>query len=703
MQFYNFRLVLLLLLLLASACASESSEDSQPLQVVGSTLFPTEEEATPDLKDILIPVAVSTPQATTATPVPDVTPTQESPTPTPTPSTVTTQPPEEPSDEIEVMPATSSNNATPEATTATPVPDVTPTQVSATPSATPSTVTSQIPGRISSDSDLVISLEELNNLDPKPLPCAEAEYSKMYKEDVNSYCVPGCPPNLAGCGGEGLPIFLPFIPPVPPVISEVDAEAIALLDEGYYTTKSPYAGKTPGDVSGPVGPVGNTGVEPPVNGVLPGLDDRDVALWFDNRSNINGTYLNEHWTSRVDDKPYDLCDDAQLLRFSVYGRNLAPGEELTDNDLEVIEQTRQEYGVTCYNNNNKSWSKRYVAVGPSWYADKPTKAHVTPEHALEEILKRNPKGLFKARRLYPDDNTLLWRRIAGYHGQGREYETGRRFPLEPNDKVVLAEKATTITENVLRGLVHNQSQTLFARNVVVTASSIDEKENTISSSWSWPLTIQPGEFAPFEIENWQGNTDASKINFNITANMSPYLDITRSFSFRGGIFTYWNTVDIPIGLLQELYPEDLDPEDLVNGKVPDYWETGYERWTIDIGAYLGLPQSHPSLKNRISKLDLNKLDIKAFAMFWNSEIVPTGVPNEATVKMTLTDIVDLTPYLDGPYPAHLEYARFDGDILGQSHFGEFKIVLPLASPETNYHIWIGAANPAPPTNSPEMP
>ncbi len=696
MNFYNLRIVLFLLLLLAASCATGTSEDSQPLQVVGSTLFPTEEEATPDLKDILTPVAVSTPKTTTATPAPDVTPTKVSATPTATPSTVTAQIPEESIDEIEVAPATSLNNATPEATTVTPAPDVTPTQVSATPTATPSTVTAQIPGRISPDSDLVISLEELNNLDPKPLPCTE-------EGDEMLYCVPGCPAGLAECAREGLPIFLPFIPPVPPVITEASADAIALLDEGYYTTKSPYAGKTPGDVSGPVGPVGNTGVEPPVNGVLPDLDDRDIALWFDNRSNINGRYLNEHWTSRVDDKPYDLCDDAQLLRFSAHGRILAPGEELTDDDLEVIEQTRQEYGVTCYNNNNKPWSKRYVAVGPSWYADKPTGAHLTPEHALEEILKRNPKGLFKSRRLYPDDNTLFWRRIAGYYGEGRGYETGRMFPLEPNDEVVLAEKATTITENVLRGLIHNQSQTLFARNVIVTASSIDENENTVSSSWSWPLTIQPGEFAPFEIENWQGSTDASKINFNITANMSPYLDITRSFSFRGGIYTYWNTVDIPIGLLQELYPEDLDPEDLINGKVPDYWETGYEKWTIDVGAYLGLPQSHPSLKNRISKLDLNKLNIKAFAMFWNSEIVPTNVPNQATVKMTLTDIIDLTPYLNGPYPAHLEYARFDGDILGQSHFGEFKIVLPLASPETAYHIWIGATNPAPPTNSPETP
>ncbi|MCY4163824.1 MAG: hypothetical protein OXE93_06370 [bacterium] len=551
----------------------------------------------------------------------------------------------------------------------------------------------------------IISLEELDDLDPKPVPCKDLE-EYQNPDDLlwyaDMYCVPGCPPGTANCHGSP---FEPFDLPLVPVV--IDEEAIFWSDEEYYITKSPFAGKTPGDVSGSLGPVGNTGAEPPANGVLPGLDDRDIALWYDNRGSLYGTYLSEHWTSRVDDEPYDLCDDADMLRFLPPGRDAVPGPdssynefhilesslqgsdvvlggELTESDRAVIERTRTEYGVSC---DGHPWSPRYVAVGPSWYADRPTQAYPTPERALQEIIQRNPRGIERSRKLYPDDNTLFNRYIAGYYGNGRAYDVGRQFPPEPNDNVVIEEQGTTIAGGVLRGLVHNQSQTLFARNVEVTAISVDENENTVSGSWSWPLTMQPGEFAPFEIEDWMGSADASQISFDIAANLSPYLDITRSFTMDNGDYTYWNTTDISVGLMEELYPEDL-----VDGKVPDYWETGYERDTLDFHAKLTLPTSHPSLKNRIRKLDLAKEDIRAFVMFWSSEIIPTDDPYVATSQMTISDIVDITPYLEGPEPLDREFV-----------FSQYRIVLPLADPSQLRHVWIGAANPAPAQDLPEVP
>ena len=561
-------------------------------------------------------------------------------------------------------------------------PTSTPTQEPIAPTATPTADAVEATPTPTVDASLfesdgtyeprVISVEEFENLEVQPVPCENQD------EWPNMYCVPGCPPGLADCLGTNLPIALPTIPPVPPVIDEEKL----WWSEPYYITKSPYAGKTPGDVTGPVGPVGNTGAKPPANGILPGLDDRDIALWFDDRENMHATYLSEYWTSRVSDEAYDLCDDAQVLRFAWRGRVLVPGDTLTESDRALIAKTRQEYQVVCDGN---PWSKRYVAVGPNWYADKPTKAHPTPEHALQEILGRNPKGLGESRRAYPDNNTLFIRHIAGYHGNGRVYHLGRRFPPESNDQVVVADKATTIQDGVLRGLVHNQSQTMFARNVEITAFSQDENEKTVSGSWSWPLTVQPGEFAPFEIEDWEGRADVSNISFNISASMSPYLDITRSFSLRNGDYTYWNTKDIPLGLMVELYPDDL-----INGRVPDYWETGYERWLWSFGAEFKVPQSHPSLEERIGKIDLRSQDIRAYVMFWTSEIVPTDDPYRSNVTMTVTDLVDLTPYLAENY-RESEWPFPDW----------FRMNVPLSHANQYHHVWIGGANPAPAVGLPE--
>ena len=46
----------------------------------------------------------------------------------------------------------------------------------------------------------------------------------------------------------------------------------------------------------------------------------------------------------------------------------------------------------------------------------------------------------------------------------------------------------------------------------------------------WPLSLQPGEVAPFEMARWNGPTDTSLIQFVVDADMSWHADPSRAFS-----------------------------------------------------------------------------------------------------------------------------------------------------------------------------
>ncbi len=117
------------------------------------------------------------------------------------------------------------------------------------------------------------------------------------------------------------------------------------------------------------------------------------------------------------------------------------------------------------------------------------------------------------------------------------------------DKAVkLVLDSITLNDCVMRGEIHNHSNDLYARDVTITVAALDS-ENSVE--WHWPLTIMPGETAPFEVEiswfphvyshenpagsmqyllnaeNWKvfGNT-----SFDITAELSLTPDIGRAFS-----------------------------------------------------------------------------------------------------------------------------------------------------------------------------
>ena len=94
---------------------------------------------------------------------------------------------------------------------------------------------------------------------------------------------------------------------------------------------------------------------------------------------------------------------------------------------------------------------------------------------------------------------------------------------DPVDAVrVLPGTVAVGSDGALRGLVRNWSRTRWAYGTVVVAGGVE---------WVWPLSIQPGEMAPFEIKNWHGPSDPSLIDFSVMAEMSDEADLSRAWFF----------------------------------------------------------------------------------------------------------------------------------------------------------------------------
>ena len=127
------------------------------------------------------------------------------------------------------------------------------------------------------------------------------------------------------------------------------------------------------------------------------------------------------------------------------------------------------------------------------------------------------------------------------------------------DSAVLVFESIVRQDCIVRGLIRNLSDHLYARNVSITLAQRDGGERSV---WHWPLTMEPGESAPFEMHiNWfpdlvldhapwsdnlllelWGNLDR-----NITADFSTVPDIRREIIFNADQTEY-----------EILYDDDYD-------------------------------------------------------------------------------------------------------------------------------------------------
>ena len=182
------------------------------------------------------------------------------------------------------------------------------------------------------------------------------------------------------------------------------------------------------------------------------------------------------------------------------------------------------------------------------------------------------------------------------------------YDVEPRqDALVVLEWSVSVIDGVVRGEALNHSERLWARNAAVTATDPAGAEHT----WRYPLTVQPGETMPFEIEGWTGSQSPSEVALAVSADMSPRIDLTRSLRFTR------NTYYLSAEFLSEEYPEAW-----VGSEIPDgVHEFSEVRFKIHPSG------AHPRLKLATEQQTIENLVV--YAATYTSG--------------TLTDVFEMTP------------------------------------------------------------
>ena len=340
---------------------------------------------------------------------------------------------------------------------------------------------------------------------------------------------------------------------------------------------------------------------------------------------------------------WDVCDDVQALA-AVTGWRLGPGDELDDIDMEKIEHFRWSRGVSC-----APGGKRYVYVTD----DGPGPPGVSPDDAVAELNRV----------------AQWWRNQPDFGGPLKEppghalgYEGPYYHVDEPADDVVVLADTVTVDGSIVRGLVQNRSRRLWARDVVVSAGGL---------RWEWPLTMQPWEVAPFEIESWAGTADPAAIDLQVTVSLSPTVDIKRALGFTS--LSYWR---------QESWQEYLELHNLPAFAVPNPPEGEFVLITGEGDFWPAT--SHPELEAQIMGQTID--DLRVYAAFTDRD-------------GKVIDVLQATPYFTDwtgdeprhvridqlPDPDHPEHAAGYNQLF---HVG----FLEQGGGSYNDLVWLGGAN-----------
>ena len=379
----------------------------------------------------------------------------------------------------------------------------------------------------------------------------------------------------------------------------------------------------------PVGPVGETetgGGGPAGPVAAPG---EVGGFWWSRESK---------WATVIDEV-FDMCDDSEAM-IAVTGRRPSPGDDDITNDPTWLDRARDEIskfktsrGVSC----EEPGGLRYVTVTKNG----PGPPGVSPQDAAEQWRIGAENSPFYGQVVGPP-GTLLG-----------SYGFFHHVPEPENAVKVMADKVTVI-DGTIRGLVQNLSDTLWARDVAVAAG--DKK-------WVWPLTVQPGEVAPFEIEGWTGTTDPAAIDLQVTATLSATVDVSRALMFIAG-YDWQGTWDQYIA---SQFPDFAVPE-------PPAGEFSYTQAMVGPEA----PTSHPSLADQTLNQTIN--DLRAYVAFIDWSTHKVIEVREAT---TYDDKVIVTIHGN----EHTNYEVTQIDFTNDSNFLlGFKIQWGWP------YIWVGGAN-----------
>lgn len=152
----------------------------------------------------------------------------------------------------------------------------------------------------------------------------------------------------------------------------------------------------------------------------------------------------------------------------------------------------------------------------------------------------------------------------------------------PVDEVRVLADSVAVTGGVLRGLVRNWSRHRWAYGVTVTAGG---------GEFSWPLSIQPGEVAPFEIAGWDGPDSPGHIDIGIEADMSWHTDPSRAWGD--------SMVSAPHLMVRDVAPRPMSGSvrDRYAHVTADVPAGSVSFGTLELEPDLVVPESHLSLRS----------------------------------------------------------------------------------------------------------
>ncbi|MCY4518633.1 MAG: hypothetical protein OXB99_15500 [Acidimicrobiaceae bacterium] len=234
------------------------------------------------------------------------------------------------------------------------------------------------------------------------------------------------------------------------------------------------------------------------------------------------------------------------------------------------------------------------------------------------------------------------------------------------DEVRVLPRSLSVIDGVLRGLIRNWSRDSFAYSVSVTAGG---------RTWEWPLSMQPGEAAPFEFEDWTAGEDPLAVEYTVTAQMSPDIDRTRHWRI-----LYLNT------LLPEEFHEAL-PQEVIDRLNPGENEA------------LGYYEARPALPERVdSHPSLTRVSDDRADGEWPLDLPPPEFkPLVYTARFAadgkVTEVTALTPTSPGDWDADGTFREtplaVERVVPSLDGYVGFYIAVP------GRFVWVGGADTAP--------
>ncbi|MCY4518631.1 MAG: hypothetical protein OXB99_15490 [Acidimicrobiaceae bacterium] len=242
-----------------------------------------------------------------------------------------------------------------------------------------------------------------------------------------------------------------------------------------------------------------------------------------------------HWfyeSPTLSSSVYDMCDDAQAYEAHT-GEAYQQGDLFPGNSYPELVSDRDEMG--CDDPSFGAERPRWALRVNDWGG---LRRFQTREGAVEH------QQLLLAGHRERNKNTIEGDTHGlSPHGNTRSFLIRFADAGSPVDEVRLLDGSVQVVDGVLRGLVRNWSRRYWAYEVTVNAGDRE---------FLWPLSVQPGELAPFEIEGWSGTVDPERIEIAVNAIMTDEADLSRIFRFYQE-WCRWESVED----LTRPYPEHI--------------------------------------------------------------------------------------------------------------------------------------------------